>query len=666
MGKVVVWLCVLVSSVPAFAGAGSAVDRAVEQKIRADVTSASSEAAAAWDAANAARDANRFDDAAAGYRKVIALVPKLDHPHRRLCGVLAAAHRDGAIHECELARSLAPASVYNQTALAEVLLSSPNSEERKRGIEVAHEAARAFPEDADAVIADCLGRIYAGERAEAAACADRMIALAPDNVQANARASAIAYANGDFAKAKHYLAFLADHGMPAEEYKRALAEIEGREGRSSGPVPSITWSEVVRVAIPVAAAWFGAIALLLILGGMLSRAALRTAGHLGADDGAGTPRERRLRGAYRVVLMLTGLVFYASLPLLIVVVIAAALVTLAIFDEMGGIPVVLILVFGVIVISTVVSVLRALFFKPRLKVEGKKLVLADYPKLSAILTDAARAIGTRPVDVVYLTPGTDAGVFEQRTLWRALRLAPSERVLLLGVALFDNMKQRELSSILAHEYGHFRNADTGGGVALAVRRSLLALLGGLRKSAYAFFNPAWWMVRTFTLLYFEISTGASRLQEMLADRWAIRAYGSEAFVAGYRHTVTREVEFAVDLDQTIKDVTANQWSLPNLYAYEPEVRPPAEAIAAAVEKRMSRAPTKFDTHPSARQRIEWAEKLALASERSLPDDAEPVWALFPEPEAIEREMTAIIRERIRVKTGVAISDAEWEDGAAEA
>jgi hypothetical protein len=38
-----------------------------------------------------------------------------------------------------------------------------------------------------------------------------------------------------------------------------------------------------------------------------------------------------------------------------------------------------------------------------------------------------------------------------------------------------------------------------------------------------------------------------------------------------------------------------------------------------------------------------------------------VWALFPDPETIEREMTAIIRERARTKLGVTISDAEWDD-----
>jgi Zn-dependent protease with chaperone function len=244
-----------------------------------------------------------------------------------------------------------------------------------------------------------------------------------------------------------------------------------------------------------------------------------------------------------------------------------------------------------------------------------------------------------------------------------VRAKRSERILILGVALFDNMKQRELRAILAHEYGHFRNADTGGGLALEMRTSLLELLQGLARSGYALFNPAWWMLRMFTKLYLVVSTGASRLQETLADRWAIRAYGSAAFVTGYRHVVGREVEFGADLAQTIKDVTEHDWSLPNLYAYEPEVKPTEVALAAAIEKRMRRVPGPYDTHPSSSQRIAWAEQLALPGERSHADDDQPVWELFSEPEAIERAMTAIIRDRIKAKLGVTISDAEWDDEA---
>jgi hypothetical protein len=45
------------------------------------------------------------------------------------------------------------------------------------------------------------------------------------------------------------------------------------------------------------------------------------------------------------------------------------------------------------------------------------------------------------------------------------------------------------------------------------------------------------------LLFLRISHGASRLQEILADRHAALAYGGEAFAQGLKHVVLRDVHF---------------------------------------------------------------------------------------------------------------------------
>jgi hypothetical protein len=38
-----------------------------------------------------------------------------------------------------------------------------------------------------------------------------------------------------------------------------------------------------------------------------------------------------------------------------------------------------------------------------------------------------------------------------------------------------------------------------------------------------------------------------------------------------------------------------------------------------------------------------------------PDDGEPVWALFADREAIERSMTAEVRERVRANHGIELA-----------
>jgi Zn-dependent protease with chaperone function/Tfp pilus assembly protein PilF len=650
VGRVVL-LWVLLAGVRAFG------DPAAERSFRADLEKVSADAATAWDQGNAARDAGKLADAEAAYRKAIALAPDVDHLHRRLCWVLGGQGRlADAVVECERALSLAPGSGYDKSALAKVLLVRAHGDDRDRAVTLAHEGAAALPDDAFSVEVDCTARALSIDADDFADCADHLLALAPDNVVGNYLASKVALNHGDYHRANIYLEKAKDAGLARAEYERASAII-GRYSKRHEETFTISAEDVLGTAVPVFLGWSLLLVVLLMVGNVLSGATLRSTGHLSAE-GEATPRERRIRRSYRFVLLLTGLLFYVSLPLLVVFVIGAAVLALAFFDRAGGTPYIVIIGLFVIVVSTVIAVVRALFFVPAPRIGGKRIQPEDYPELNRVLAEVAEAIGTRRVDVVYLTPGTDASVTEQRSLWRAIRGAKTERILILGVGLFDGMKQRELRSVLAHEYGHFRNADVGR--VLDVKGSLVTLAASLSSSRYAIFNPAWWLLRAFTRLYLVVSRGASRLQELLADRWAIRAYGSEAFVTSHRHIVRRSVEFKADLAQTVKDVLANHWSLPNLYAYEPERKDP-EAIEAEIAKRLEREPTELDSHPSSRRRIEWATQLALPGDRGDPDGDQPVWRLFPDPEAIERDMTAIIRDRIGAGVGRVISGAEWDD-----
>lgn len=640
-------LWVLLVSGTAFGGAPpSKADAELEQRMRADVAAVSAEAATAWDAANTARDARNADDAIAGYRKVIALAPGLDHPHRRLCGVLAVSDIDAAIPECETALSLAPTSGYDKSALAAVLLKRGKPADRPRAIGLARAAAEALPDDVSVAEMDCSARALAMNVDDVSACVDHLLALAPDDVMGNYFASGVAAYRQDTAWASIYLERAKDNGLPPALYDEMRKKLDRARPHESS---SMSTDEVLAIGVPIVGGWILLMLALLVAGNLLSARALRTADH-----------EPGIRRAYRVVLLLVGLLFYVSLPLVIAVVVFGALATIAIFDDMGATPLFVIGLAIALVASTIAAVSRSLLAKRPLKIEGDPLDPASHPQLKQVLDEVAAAVGTRPVDLVYLTPGTDLAITEQPSLWRALRGARTERILILGVGLFHDMKQRELRAMLAHEYGRFR--DDVGGHALSVRGSLNALIEGISRSRVpSLVNPAWWFVRAFRHIYLVVSTGASRVQAAIADRLAIRAYGSEAFVAGARHVVARQLELPQDVAQTIKDVIENKWSLPNLYAYDPEQKKSPDERKAAIAKALDREPQRFDSHPSWRQRLQVAAQLALPGEAACTDGDAPVWNLFPDPERIERNMTAIIRTRIQTKMGVTVSDAEWDD-----
>src|SRR5262249_32834904 len=154
--------------------------------------------------------------------------------------------------------------------------------------------------------------------------------------------------------------------------------------------------------------------------------------------------------------------------------------------------------------------------------------------------------------------------------WRRLR-GSTERCLILGAGVLEGMKLRDFEAILGHEYGHLRNADTaGGGFAISVRRSMLLMILGLAHGGAAtWYNPAWWFLLGYQRVFLRVSQGASRLQEILADRWAAIAYGSAAFERGLTHVISRSVEFAAHANRAIDEVAATKRPLGNLYRYEP-------------------------------------------------------------------------------------------------
>lgn len=636
---------------------GPPPDPVLEKRFRAEVAAASAEAAAAYDDGNAARDAGRMDEAVAAYRKAIELAPKVDHPHRRLCWALAfTARLEDAVRACEDALKLAPTSPYDKGALASVLMMRNAADDVGRANDLAREAAEAAPDDIAINQAWCNIALQINNPLALATCSERLLALDPNSIAANVYGSVVAMGVGDIAEARRLLIRAKEVGLPPEIFEGMSAELD-RLAEDSELLP-FSSDEALAVGGVTLGVWLLVFVLLLAVGGSLSRATLRTVDHA-ATEGMGSAREQGLRRRYRIVLALAGVFFYASMPLMAVGIVAFALGVLLVFEEMGGIPIIVLWLLGATVVATLIAIVRAMFARGEAESLGKPIDLAAHGKLRAVIEEAAAAVGTRAADVAYLTPGAEICVTERTSLWGAVRGKRSERRLVLGVAQFDGMTQLQLRSILAHEHGHFRNEDTaGGGFALAVRRSLASLDERLADAGLGgFFNPVWWFVLVFNSMYLGISQGASRLQEVLADRWAVHAYGSAAFVDAYRHIVARTVEADDHFDKTIQEVIENKWPLPNLYDHDPDTKKSDEELAADIEKAMTREPTVHDSHPSPRQRIEWAERLAVAR-AAQPDDDARVWDLFEDPEQIERAMTGIVRERIQDKTGVLISDAE--------
>jgi Zn-dependent protease with chaperone function len=616
---------------------------AFDSRIAAELQRKSPQAAALWAEANAAREADDHSRAATLYRQVLLLAPDFVHARRRLAGEeLALGHRKKALALAREAMAADP-SVENMTALASVLArevgrEKPTEAEKKEAYRLAVRAAERAPDDFYAQVVLAQQAMENGDQARFRSAADRLLEIAPEEMATHYLAFMRALLEERWSDAQASLERAHERGLPDPEFQKMQALLEQRRPASAGPLSRLAWA---------GGAWLGALLLLLVAGWILSAAVLREAETLPTQaSGRAQGGSASLKKAYAVVLWLSCAFYYVSLPLVaLVVVLAGGGVLYAVFS-LGRIPVKLVLIVVAIVLVTLWSMLKSLLVRARDDDPGNRLDLRGHPRLRALLGDVARRVGTRPVDNVYLTPGTELAVMERGSMGRQLR-GRAERCLILGVGVLEGLKVGPFKAVLAHEYGHFSNRDTaGGGFALAVRRSLLTMARGLAEGgAAAWYNPAWLFLNGFYRVFLRVSQGASRLQEILADRWAAFTYGSKAFEEGLRHVVEQSVRFDARAGAALQDMAA-RGLMANLYQHQPSSPLPEAEIERAVRDALNRPASPYDSHPSPTERTRWVRALAAKGTALSSDDAGEAWGLFENRAAIEETMTRQVQAMV--------------------
>jgi Zn-dependent protease with chaperone function len=305
---------------------------------------------------------------------------------------------------------------------------------------------------------------------------------------------------------------------------------------------------------------------------------------------------------------------------------------------LGRLPVQLILALVVMTAITLYAMIKSLFVKLRIEDPGRVLSRDEAPGLWALTVEVANAIGTRPVDEIRITPGTEVAVYERGTR-KEKATDTAERILILGTGVLNGFRVDAFRAVLGHEYGHFSNRDTAGGeIALRVNHDMMVMAHAIIASGQAtHLNLAFQFLRVYHFLFRRISHGASRLQEVLADRVAAMQYGAEAFEEGLRHVIRRSTEFAFLMQRESQPALATNGTVSNLYDLSPEE---ASSVEEMVEKTLAGPTTDDDTHPCPNDRFKLVRDVISA--RSIPDDA-MVWDLFADRDAITGEMTSLIR-----------------------
>ena len=218
--------------------------------------------------------------------------------------------------------------------------------------------------------------------------------------------------------------------------------------------------------------------------------------------------------------------------------------------------------------------------------------------------------------------------------------------MIVGAAVLNNFDQSAFRAVLAHEYGHFSNRDTAGGeIAHRVNTDIMRVADSMGQSGTAtFYNIGFQFLRLFHFLFRRITHGATRLQEILADRVAAYHYGAAAFRDGLNHVIRRELEFSHLADREINAAFSGNRALQNLYEMSVQDEGARTDLEKEFESVVSRPTTDDDTHPSPSDRYKYIEKIRSKEIDPLPGK---VWDLFADRSAITTEMNALVEQIVR-------------------
>jgi Zn-dependent protease with chaperone function len=210
--------------------------------------------------------------------------------------------------------------------------------------------------------------------------------------------------------------------------------------------------------------------------------------------------------------------------------------------------------------------------------EGLPLLPAAQPNLWAAVRRMAERSGTRAPDEIWLTADANAAVCEDS---RLLGLLPGRRTLTIGAPLLIGLTERELETVLAHEFGHYSRHDTRlGALVYSGRETVLRTASALNQRAQlkrsdqqAQLDALAAARRTkgkkarkrrasggadqllgrlfagYARLYVRVSQQVNRRQEYAADLAAARLAGRDATASALRKLVPLDLALSIHLRQ---------------------------------------------------------------------------------------------------------------------
>lgn len=628
-------LLLLLSGSIAYAQPGR--DMAKEQAIWAELEKVAPQSLADFKAATEALDSEHYDIAIELFSRVHQEAPKFDAALRRLGGSLVATGKteDGYRYMREaLAIRRSPE---NLISLAQSLAFPTGKDGTRKQKQEAYQLIReANHLDAN----DTAGQVLQAQLAmeldmidDFRSTTERLVANHPELMATHFYNAVLAANDEKWITAEKEIKVAQGLGLPPEVAQQFL---------DSGVKTRATVWRSVYYTLYLIGAWIVGLTALFVIGKLMSWKTL-TSLEAANPNSPTSSSELTLRRFYRQLINVAGFYYYISLPVVIVLVVIVTGSIIYAFFMVGRIPIQIALALVIGGLVTIVTLVRSLFVKVQSVDRGRSLTYEEAPGLWDLTRVVAATLKTRPVDEIRITPGTDLCVYEKGT-WRERSQDKAQRVMILGVGVLNDFKQNGFRAVLAHEYGHFTHRDTAGGdIAIRVNNDMMKFAHTMIVNGQnTWWNVAYQFLRIYHFIFRRISHGATRLQEVLADRVAALQYGPLAFEEGLTHVIGKSVEFHHLATKEIEDSVAVQRALQNLYELQLEQN---TSLQQQIDESLNRETSEDDTHPSPNHRFRLTRKITGANESPATG---MVWDWFTNREALTNEMTSLIQSEVHI------------------
>jgi Zn-dependent protease with chaperone function len=343
---------------------------------------------------------------------------------------------------------------------------------------------------------------------------------------------------------------------------------------------------------------------------------------------------------YIVSLMVSLMLFYVSIPFVLLGLVGGTLALLYGIFQLPQIPIKLILLVVIVGFGMVVAVIKSLFARMGQGSFGVQKTDADCARLFQVVRDVGKQVDTRAVDQVYIAPGSTICVHQEGRGPFGI-FGVKRRVLTLGLATLRYLSVTELRAILAHEYAHFSHKDTAYSrfihqVTVSIGEALRGMGAAGGKLNYV--NPFYWFFVLYYRAYSLLSAGFSRSREFLADRMAACLYGKDAFISGLTTVATSGSLFETTAYKNIDSLLGQGKAYDNIYevfsSYRDEQLSDDERYKLFQET-LNEKGSVFASHPTIRERL---AAITMFPASVKPDET-PAISLFDDPEALEKELT---------------------------